>query len=179
MKQQPAEMAHLPSQRPRRSRSLPWRILVAVLVGLFLVPIFFDKVGFLIRSVPATGTVIAVTPENSRCTDAFAKHSRDCTKFSAVIEYQATDHSKHRARLSAGDARNHDRPLLEAALQPSMTVRIRYDPTKFWRVSYDSFWEGWGSTLCQMLAFIAGLIFLFSRRARELLAKPIPPASHP
>lgn len=173
MKQQLAEMAHVPSQSPRRSRSLPWRILVSVIAGLILLPIYYDKVGFLIRSVPATGTVIAVTPENSRCSDAFGKHHRDCTKFSAVIEYQANDLSKHRARLSAGDARYHDRPLLEAVLQPPMTVRIRYDPTKFGRVSYDSFWEGWGNTLCQMLIFVAGLIFLFSRRARELLAKPV------
>jgi hypothetical protein len=120
---------------------------------------------FLARAERATGVVVDVQGENSKCG---RRAHRDCTRFHAIVEFQAAG-AGHSLRVPAGRLMGHDLPVSRAETHVGDSVPVLFDPGNPDRAARDDFWGRWGPTLLVLALSAACLIgsFGFSGSGRE------------
>ena len=104
---------------------------------------------FLLSAERTTGSVEAISASNGKCGSKSNKH--DCTHFSANVVYSATNGTKGRISVGAGDARGHNQSVTLASLKPGTPVPVIYSPSDISNAFHDTFLDLWMIPLGSLL----------------------------
>lgn len=143
-------------------------IFAIVSLGLLasLVIVSGQRLSFLSRALKTTGSVTKLEARNSRCGGGKRRSKYPCTKFTAMVEYQAEAGGAYTLRVSAGSTRGHDQDVSYANKQVGRSVAVIYDPKNPEKAYEDSLFDIWGTPFILGVVQISLALSRLSSRSR-------------
>lgn len=99
-------------------------MLIALVLLALAAVIGVQRASFVSAAVPAIGKVVDIEARDSRCG---RKPRRQCTKFTAIVEYVYADETR-RLNIGAGQERGRGEPISEADRRIGDPVALRVHP---------------------------------------------------
>jgi hypothetical protein len=143
----------------------PTYALISLVLLVVVAGYAIERLMFLKRAEYTTGKVIDVTSYNGRCGGRKSRYS--CTKFNASVEFLTGERSRYTFRISAGNARGHNRPLEDAKVVVDDQVPVVYDPRNPSKAYENTTWGVWGNPIMILILQLGSFFTSLSEPRRR------------